>query len=108
MVAALGAPHCAPASRDAALSVVESLLDHRQDALNSPAAAAVVGAAASEGQQEAAEGAPAADVLAPHAGALLAALRAVVLSATGSGGGRVSLFECFLVVLEKDLHRKYC
>lgn len=76
MVAALGAPHCGRASRDVALSAVESLLRHQE-------AAEAVEATEAE---EAGESGTFAAVLAPHAPALLAALRSVVLAATGGGG----------------------
>ena len=82
VVAALGAPHCGRPSRDAALSVVEALLRHQEVAEAEAADAVDVDFAAVF-----------AAVLAPHAPALLAALRSVVLAATGSGS-KVWLLAC--------------
>jgi hypothetical protein len=81
VVAALGAPHCGRASRDVALSAVESLLQHQEAAEATEAAE----------EADAGDSETFAAVLAPHAPALLAALRAVVLAATG-GGGKVRGF----------------
>jgi len=83
VVAALGAPHCSPPARDTALSVIEALLQHQDDAAAVSESMETDGR--QDGQQEAAEAAAA--VLAPHGGALLTALRTVVLSATGGGSG---------------------
>ena len=90
VVAALGAPHCGRASRDIALSAVESLLRHQEAAEAAEAAAGEAMAMTEAGDSEAF-----AAILAPHAPALLAALRSVVLAATGGGGGG-----------KEDLHKR--
>lgn len=115
VVAALGTPHCGPAARDAALTVVEALLRHQEEAAAEAAEAAEaadaaeasdaadamaeddVPAASAKTDDNAAEAEAAGDedaaefaeVLAPHAAALLVALRSVVLAATGGSGGKV-------------------
>ena len=78
-VAALGVPHCGPPARDAALLAVESLLQHQADAADVAEAVGAHDAAVSYFSP-----------LAPHAGELLSALRAVVLASvqTTSGGGK--------------------
>jgi hypothetical protein len=98
VVAALGAPHCGRAARDAALSVVESLLQHQEAAA---AAVAVVEAAEAQEAGGGEEAAAFAAVLEPHATALLAALRSVVVAATGSGGKvcALQLILCWFVHL---------
>lgn len=82
-MAALGASHCGPAARDVALSVVEALLQHQEDVAAEKTAAGSSGMAAEAVDAEEAEYS---EVLAPHATPLLAALRAVVLAATGNTG----------------------